>query len=99
MRLSTAHKGIALAAIGGVIVGLGLADTFWGGWRAWPIFIGTLLGRWLIGKIAGLFFDEELKKLKKRLTPKDPIKTQIWHHRRQHHPGRFKDCRKPACAL
>ena len=90
---------MALAGLAGMFAGLALTETIRGGWHAWPILVGTLFGKWLIGKIAGLFFDEELKKLKKRFAFKDPVKTQIWHHRRNRHTGRFKDCRLPECAL
>lgn len=83
----------------GICIGLVLAETGKGGWKAWLLLGGTLFGRWLLGQIAGIFFADELRAIKKRLRLKDPVKRQIWRHKKEGHTGRFKDCRKPACAL
>ena len=88
-----------MSILAGICVGLVLAEALRGGWQAVFLLVGTLLGRWLLGKIAGLFFDDELDRLKARLRFRDPVKRQIWQHKQAGHVGRFRDCRLPECFM
>lgn len=85
--------------LGGICIGVVIAETFKAGVGAIILLACGLFGRWLLGKLAGTVFDDELAALKKRFALKDPAKQAAWAHGMEKHTGSFRDCRLPICNL
>lgn len=85
--------------LGGIVIGFVFADTVTGGWDSTILLVIGLFGRWLLGKIASTFFDEELKELKSMLSVNDQVKVAIWSHANDNHNGRFTACDHENCQI
>jgi len=99
MKEPRKRKGWIFFGLGCFALGAAVMDLVRNGTAAVLLSVSIIFGKYLMGKIMGVFFDGELAAFKKQFQIKDPIKRQIWRHAHDHHGGKFKNCRRPECAL
>lgn len=85
--------------LGGLVIGVTITDLVRTGWMAIIVFVLTIGGKWLLGKILGTVFDEEIAAAKTFLAINDPVKSAIWNHRGQAHQGKWQHCPESDCHI